>query len=109
MHIAFIPVQTQAKGNIVKNRHGKGVGLLKHHADITPDRYRVNILIVNINSVEMNIPHKTETPDQVVHAVNTFEHRTLTTAGRPDKTGNLISFYGDMAVPDCQKIPVIYL
>jgi hypothetical protein len=63
--------------------------------------------IIDIYPVKQQVSFKAERPDQVVHAVDASENRAFAAARRADKTGDVIFFDIDIAVPDREEIPVI--
>src|SRR5262249_40149305 len=106
-HIALIAVQAQAKGHVMKDTHGKWIGLLEDHADIAGYDEWIYVGGVNVLAAEMHMPFETKATHQVVHAIETPQGSTLTTARRTNKGRDLALLNGDMAVAHGEKFAVV--
>ena len=60
---------TWTVGNIVINRHWERIRLLEHHADALTKRIDINILLIDVLTIEENLTVDTAALDQIVHAV----------------------------------------
>ena len=78
--VALEAVEPQAEGDVAIDAHRERVRLLEDHADVAADRHRVNGRVVDVLAVEVHVPLEAETAHQVVHAVQTAEHRALAAA-----------------------------
>src|SRR5262249_51961510 len=106
-HITLIAVQAQAKGHVVKDTHGKGIGLLEDHADIAAYDDGIHVGGVNVLAAEMHMPFEPKAPHQVIHAIETAQGGTLATARRANKGRDLALFNRNMAVADGEKFAVV--
>ena len=70
---------------LAQDMNGPAVAWMRNAAE----HNRVDIAGIDIDSVEMDFPHKPESPDQVIHAVDTFEYRAFTTAGTAEDNKHL--------------------
>ena len=97
--VSLVTVQFQPKGHIPVNAHGKGIWLLKYHADMAADSHRVDSGLVYIYALKVHVSFKAEPPHQVVHPVQAPQHRALAAPGRPDEGRDLASLDRDDGVP----------
>src|SRR5262249_48644152 len=106
-HIPLIAVQAQAKGHVVKDTHGKGIGLLEDHADVAAYDDGIDVRGVNVLAAEMYMPFETKATHQVIHAIETPQGGTLATARRANKGRDLALLNGNMAVADGEEFAVV--
>ena len=62
-------VCTWTVGNIVINRHRERIRLLEHHADALTKCIDIDILLIDVLTIEEDLTVDTAALDQVVHAV----------------------------------------
>src|SRR5262245_2365434 len=105
--IALIAVQAQPKGYVMKDAHGKGIGLLEDHTDIAAYDDWIYVGCVNGLAAEMHMPFETKATYQVVHAIETPQGGTLAAARRTNKGRDLALLNGDMAVAHGEKFAVV--
>src|SRR5665213_767648 len=78
------PLQTEAVGDVVEDRHGKGIGSLEEHADTTTQSDHPGWVGRSGHALEKNLAARPVAGDQVVHAVDGPEQRALATAAGAD-------------------------
>lgn len=54
----------------------KGLGWLENHTDVAAHRNRIDF-VVNIHAMEVDLALEAKTANQVIHAVDAFQYRTL--------------------------------
>src|SRR5215813_148223 len=78
-------VDARPERDVVEDRLGEGVALLKHHPDPPPDEDRIDVLAVHVVAVEVHATGDAHAADGVVHPVEATKERRLATARRPDE------------------------
>ena len=96
-----------AVGHVVVDRHGKGVGLLEHHADAPAQVGDVHAGGVDLLPVEGEGTGDLHAGDQFVHPVDGPQKGGLAAAGGPDEGGDLVGFDVDGDVLQCVVLTVI--
>ncbi len=76
------------KGDIIINAHGEGIRFLKNHSHFFPQQVDIHIA-VDIYSVKEHLPCNLAVFHQVIHAVERFQQRGFTAAGRTDECRDL--------------------
>ena len=79
-----------AVGHIVVDAHGKGVGLLKHHADPLAEPGRVHAAVIDVLAPEIHLSGDLYGGYQVVHAVQRPQKGGLAAAGRANEGRDLM-------------------
>ena len=85
VHVALVAIEAQPESDVLVDADGERVGLLEDHADVAPDRDRIDRLGVDILAAELDVALEAESADQVVHAVEAAQHGALAAAGRADE------------------------
>ena len=83
-------VRTWTVGNIVIDRHRERIRLLEDHADPLTKCIDIDILLIDVLSIEEDLTIDATALHQVVHTVQRLEQRGLATAGRSDEGRDLI-------------------
>ena len=78
-------VNTRAVGDILEDRFGKRIGLLKHHADAGAQLHDIEDRVVDILAVDLDLAGHPRDRDRVVHAVDAAQEGRLATARGPMK------------------------
>src|SRR5271166_2578912 len=107
--VSLVVVDSQSKSDVVKYAGGKRIGLLKDHADIPPNRHRINPRMVDILSPVFHMAFEAKTADQIVHAVQAAKHGTLAASRRAYERRNGVLLDRDIGVTDRLKCPVVKL
>ena len=104
-------VSTGAVGHIVINTHGKGIGLLKDHADIAAKLVYINGRGKNIFASVKNVPLDLYGRHQIVHAIQCFQKSGFPAARRADQRGDAFfgNFNGNIFQGMVRAIPQIQL
>src|SRR5271157_4593185 len=107
IHVAAVAVDPCSPGNIIVDALGERIGLLENHADAPSQRDRVGARGRDQFTVKPDLPFHPRTGDQVVHAVEAAQERTLAATGGPDDRGDLVAGYvdGDVLEGQCRTIP----
>ncbi len=71
-------VNSRAIGNVIVNGFGKGVGFLKHHAHLDPQRNHIDVLIVDVLTVQFDFPGDPADVDGVIHAIQATQEGRFT-------------------------------
>ena len=79
-------------GHVVVDAHGKGIGLLEHHAHLLAQPGGVQVLVENILAFKAYLALDVNAGDQVIHAVEGFEKRGLAAAGGADEGRDLMGW-----------------
>ncbi len=90
-----------AVGDVIIDAHGEGVGLLEHHADFLTQSVHIQ---AGSENVRIQIPHLSSdlhAGNQVVHAVQRFQERGLSAAGRADQSGDVVLWNLDIDIFQC--------
>ena len=90
LHLAADPVGPGTVGHIVIDGHGKGIGLLEHHADAAAQVGDVLAGGIDVLSPVEQGAVDLHPGDQVVHPVDGPQEGGLAAAGGPDKGGDLV-------------------
>src|SRR5215207_38301 len=93
-------VDTRSIGDILEDRFGKGIGLLKDHADTRAQEHGIEIAVVDILAVDLNCSLDASTRDRIVHAVDGAKKGGLAASRGPDEgrhrtIGNIDRQVGD--------------
>ena len=67
-------------GDVVVDAHHEGIGLLEYHAHFLPEEVYIDAGSVDVRSVIEDLSFDPDALNQVVHAVEGFEERTLSAA-----------------------------
>jgi|GEM_PF-5999551 len=94
--------------NVIINAHGERVGLLKYHAHAAAEQVYIHPA-VNARSVKQHFPGDAAAFHQVVHAVQGFEQRGFSAAGRADESGDLVCTDVQIHIFKRMKIAVIQI
>ncbi len=78
-------------GDVVVDGFGKGVGFLKDHAHLGPQRHHIDIFIVDVLLVDGDLAGHAAAVDGVVHAVQAADEGGLAAAGRPDHGDHFVA------------------
>src|SRR5262249_14363327 len=97
------------EGDVAEDAHGERVGLLENHANVAPDRDRVDGWVVDVLTAEVDVATEAEAPFQVVHAIDRAQHRALAAAGRPDKGVDRLARQSQPGVADRLEVAVEHL
>ena len=84
------PVNARAVGDIVVYAHGERIRLLKHHAGTPAQEIDVGARIIDVLSVDGDLPLNPAAGDHIVHAVERFQAGGFSAAGRADKRRDLV-------------------
>ena len=95
-----------AVGDVVVYAHGKGIGLLKHHAHPLAQQVHVHAA-VNIRLVQQHLPGDAAALHQVVHPVEGLEQGGFSAARGPDKGSDLLFPQVQLHVLEGVEIPII--
>src|SRR5215218_6050566 len=79
------------EGDVVVDRLGERVRLLKDHADAPPDLDRVDVVAVQVLAVVVELALDLGPRDQVVHAVQAADEGALAAARGADEGGDLVA------------------
>ena len=90
VHIALSATYAGAVGDVVIDRLGEDIGLLKDHADAAPDIDRIDVSSVEIVAVVGEQSGDLGAIDQVVHPVEAPQHGGLAAPRRPDERRDLM-------------------
>src|SRR5580704_13225966 len=82
--LGYIFVKTDAEGDIIINRHGKGRGLLEHHAHARSQLIEILVRVENIFAVQQNFSLGALIGVKFVHAVEDAQERGFPTTGWTD-------------------------
>ena len=89
------------KGYILINRLGERVGLLKHYAYLSPQGHHIDSIAVDVFTVHQYLAAHPATVYGIVHAVQTTQESTFTTARRANHGNHFVTtdiqanvFYG---------------
>src|SRR5712692_8669264 len=97
-HLLDLPfrlsLDTQAVSDVVKNRFGKRIGTLKHHADTLAQKYHICRLVIDILCIEFRLSLGTSSGDEVIHAIERAQKGRFAATGWPNQGGNLMFAYG---------------
>src|SRR5581483_3720415 len=95
------PVEAQAGGHVVLDRHGgERVGSLEHHPDGTAHVGRAHALAVDVLAIEEDLSLHSGTGHHLVHAVEGADERRLPAPGRADEGGHLLGLDGEANTVD---------
>ena len=90
-------IDPQAIGDIIENRLGKRVGLLKHHAHAPPqvdDIQREDVL-----AIQQHFAFEARLRNRFIHPVQNPQEGGLAAAGRADQRGDASG--GNLQVMEC--------
>src|SRR5215471_14259016 len=105
----FVFVDPEPEGNVVKDAGREGIRLLKYHADVTPDSHGIDPVFVDIFSTILYVPFEAESAHQIIHPVQTAQHRAFPTSGGADKRGDGVFLDGNLGVANRLECAVIKL
>ena len=88
LHIVRWRHQASPKRHVVEDRHRKGIWAREEHADVTAYRHGVSARRVEVFTEQEHLPIDFGTFDEVVHAIERAQHRTLARARRADERHN---------------------
>src|SRR3989338_1831160 len=74
----------RAVGDVLIDGFGKGVGFLKHHANLQPDREGVDRRIIELSSFEEDVTAHAKAGNEVIDTVQTPDQGALAAAGGSD-------------------------
>src|SRR3954466_4349913 len=90
VHVDFHSVDSDAPGNILIDRFGERVGLLKDHTNPPPDLNRIDRLLIDIDTVVIDLSLDPTARNQIVRAVDAAQNSAFPAAGGSDQGRNLV-------------------
>ncbi len=78
--VARQPVDARAIGDIVVDRFGEWVWLLKHHANLGAELHRIDTFVIDVFAVDTDISGHTGSINSVVHSIDTAKKSRLAAA-----------------------------
>ena len=101
-------IEPDAGQNILPDGHGRErIGPLEDHADIPSHLDRVYIRSVKVSTLQQHLPAHMRPWGDLVHAVKGAQNRGLATAGRTDKSSDLVGLNAHVHVLNGQKVSVV--
>ena len=109
MHVGLIErlKQLNAKRNVVKDRHRKRCGLLKHHAHFGTNQRNVLLRREQVFTVQNHFAFSTLLRIKLIHAVKNAQQRGFATTGRSDESSDLFLWNFKIDVLERVKLTVI--
>jgi hypothetical protein len=101
-------VQSGAERKVVVNALRKRIRLLEHHADATTNLHGIDVLVVEIDTVIFDGSLDTSGRDEVVHAIETAQHRRLATTGWTDEGRDLARLDVQVDVAHRAEVSVVH-
>jgi TolB-like protein/class 3 adenylate cyclase len=83
-------VETDAEGDVVVDRHGKGRRLLEHHADAGPQQVQILLRREDVLAIEQDLARRPLLGIEVVDPVQDAEQGRLAAARGADEGGDLL-------------------
>ena len=102
-------MRARAVSDVVVHAHGKGVGLLKHHAHALAQQVHIGIRSQHVGAVQQHLSGHAAAGHQVVHAVEGFEQRALAAAGGADKRRNAVARNAQVDALERMKFLIIQI
>ena len=93
-------------GDVVVDTHRKWIRLLKDHAHSFAENVRIHFA-VNVFAVQADVARDFATFHEIVHAIQGFEQRAFSAAGRPDKCHDFILLNVQTDVFKCMKVSIV--
>ena len=82
--VDFAPLEPlkklDAKGDVLTDRHWKGLRLLEHHADAGPEQIQIGFMIQNVLAVEQHFALRSLVRIKIIYAVEHAQERRFSTA-----------------------------
>src|SRR5271156_6852159 len=85
LHLAFVSIEPQAKGDVAENAHCERIRLLKDHSYMTANRDRIDLVSIDVLTAEDHVSLEPEPAHQIVHSVEAAQCRTLPASGWSDE------------------------
>ena len=98
----------RAKGDVIIDAHGKGIGLLEHHAHALAQQRWLNIFI-DIRAVQQNFAVDSAAFHQIVHTVDGFEQRALAAAAGADEGSDFLFMNSKVYILQSMKAAVMQI
>ena len=84
-----LPRDPEGVNDIFVDGFRKGVGFLENHAHAFAQGDHLDVGIVNAAAIDDDVPRMADAIDEVIHAIEISQERGFSTAGGPDKGGDL--------------------
>ncbi len=110
--VQFLPVVGEAVdarsvGDVLVDGLGEGIGFLKHHADLCPERHHVLLFIIDLDAVQLDGAGDAATGNLIVHPVEAAQKGGLAAPGGADHGHHLVLADVQAHVPDGVFFPVM--
>ena len=104
----FVPdsMYSRTLCDIVIDTHRKWIRLLKDHAHSFAENVRIHFA-VNVFAVQADVARDFATFHEIVHAIQGFEQRAFSAAGRPDECHDFILLNVQADIFKCMKVSIV--
>src|SRR5829696_50956 len=106
VHVALRAKDAGAEGDVVVDRLGERVGLLKDHPDALAHLNRVDRVVVEVLPVVDDLARDLRGGDEVVHPVQAADQGALAATGGPDERRDLVLVDREVDLADGRNSPV---